>query len=112
MDPTVLPARVVLEMATRRGADAIGLGSEIGTLREGMRADLIQVGLNNAHQLPMYDVESHLVYATHASDVRTVFVEGVCLLTNEEFLTFDPTSVKRKVSQVADTIRRCQGNLN
>ncbi|MXZ45349.1 MAG: amidohydrolase [Gammaproteobacteria bacterium] len=112
MDPTVLPARVVLEMATRRGADAIGLGSEIGTLREGMRADLIQVGLKNAHQLPMYDIESHLVNATHASDVQTVFVDGVCLFNNGEFLTFDPESVSRNVSQVSDTIRCRQRVLN
>lgn len=110
-DPTVLPAKVVLEMATSRGAEAIGLGNEIGKLREGMRADVIQVGLKNAHQLPMYDVESHLVYATHASDVKRAFVEGECLYNEGDYLTFDPESVRRQVAQVSDTIRNYQKNL-
>ena len=112
MDPTVLPAKVVLEMATSKGAEAIGLGSEIGKLREGMRADVIQVGLKNAHQLPMYDIESHLVYATHASDVNRTFVEGKCLYNDGEHLTFDPTEVRQKVSQVTDTIRNYQKTLH
>ena len=111
MDPTVLPAKVVLEMATSKGAEAIGLGSEIGTLREGMRADVIQVDIKNAHQLPMYDVESHLVYATHASDVKRAFVDGECLYDDGDYLTFDPKSVRRRVVQVSDTIRNCQKNL-
>lgn len=108
MDPTVLPAKVVLEMATSMGAQAIGMGSEIGALREGMRADAIQVGLKNAHQLPMYDVESHLVYATHARDVHRVFVDGKCLFNDGTYLSIDPESVRRNVAQVADTIRSCQ----
>ena len=111
MDPTVLPAKVVLEMATCMGAEAIGLGSEIGTLREGMRADVIQVDLKNAHQLPMYDVESHLVYATHASDVKRSFVDGECLYNDGEYLTIDPERVRQRVSQISDTIRNCQKNL-
>ncbi|MYI77808.1 MAG: amidohydrolase [Gammaproteobacteria bacterium] len=111
MDPTVLPAKVVLELATSKGAEAIGLGSEIGTLREGMRADVIQVDLKNAHQLPMYDVESHLVYATHASDVKRTFVDGQCLYDDGDYLTFDPKSVRRQVTLVSNTIRNCQKNL-
>lgn len=105
MDPTVLPARTVLSMATSMGADAIGLGSEIGVLREGMRADIIQVGLKQAHQLPMYDVESHLVYVTHASDVRTVLVDGRCLYKDGEYLTIDTKRLRQKVKNVAETIR-------
>ena len=110
-DPTVLPARVVLEMATKRGADAIGMGSEIGMLCEGMRADVVQVGMKNAHQLPMYDVESHLVYATHASDVQRVFVEGKCLYNDGEFPTIDRKRVRQRVSKVAETVRHFQRNL-
>ncbi|MCY3540881.1 MAG: amidohydrolase [Gammaproteobacteria bacterium] len=111
MDPTVLPAKVVLEMATKKGAEAIGLGSEIGTLREGMRADVIQVGLKNAHQLPMYDLQSHLVYATHASDVNGVFVEGQCLYNDGEFQTLDTESVHAQVLQIAESIRHTKQSL-
>lgn len=112
MDPTVLPARVVLEMATKRGAEAIGLGNQIGSLREGMQADVIQVGIKNAHQLPMYDVESHLVYSTHASDVRRVFVDGKSLYDEGEFPSIDTTNLMRKVTQIEERIRSFRRNLN
>lgn len=105
MDPTVLPARVVLQMATTIGAEAIGMGDKIGCLREGMRADLIQVSVDNAHQLPMYDVESHLVYATHASDVRYTLVEGQCLYENDQFPSIDTKRLRSEVAQISDNIR-------
>ena len=104
MDPTVLPARTVLEMATKRGAEAIGLGHEVGAIREGLRADVIQVGISNAHQLPMYDVESHLVYATHASDVRRVFVNGKCLYQDGAFPTIDTEKLRNNVTLITDSI--------
>ena len=104
MDPTVLPARSVLEMATKKGAEAIGMGKEIGSLREGKHADVIQVGINNAHQLPMYDVESHLVYATHASDVRRVFVNGKCLYHEGEFPTIDTEKLRKRVELLSNEI--------
>ena len=111
MDPTVLPARIVLEMATKRGAEAIGLGDQIGSLREGMRADVVQVGIKNAHQLPMYDVESHLVYCTHASDVRRVFVDGTCLYDEGEFSSIDTVNLRQKVTQIEERIREIRSDL-
>lgn len=111
LDPTVLPARVVLEMATKRGAEAIGLGDQIGSLREGLRADLIQVGIKNAHQLPMYDVESHLAYCTHASDVRRVFVDGTCLYDEREFSSIDTESLRQKITQIESRIREIRLDL-
>ena len=39
-DPRILTARECFEMATTRGAQAIGLSDRIGSLRPGMRADL------------------------------------------------------------------------
>ncbi len=40
-NPTVMPAWAVLRMATIEGAQAIGLGDEIGSLEVGKQADLI-----------------------------------------------------------------------
>ena len=78
-DPTVLPARQVLEMATIGGARAIGLDHEIGSLEAGKRADLILVRMDGPHQTPLYNVYSQLVYATKASDVIANAVEDSML---------------------------------
>ena len=40
-DPTVLPAREVLEMATLRGARALGLESETGSIKAGASWNLL-----------------------------------------------------------------------
>ncbi|MDI3487078.1 MAG: 5-methylthioadenosine/S-adenosylhomocysteine deaminase, partial [Methanolobus sp.] len=73
MDPTVLPARKVLEMATVNGAKALGINS--GMLKEGYNADMIIVDMNKAHLAPVYDVASHLVYAANGKDVSTTIVD-------------------------------------
>src|SRR3954454_18021929 len=51
-DPTAIPAREAMAMATRIGARALHLGDRTGSLEPGKRADLIVVDLNQAHTSP------------------------------------------------------------
>jgi 5-methylthioadenosine/S-adenosylhomocysteine deaminase len=94
-DPRVLPAREVLEMATIRGARALHLEGDIGSLERGKRADLIIVDTDALNQTPMYNVYSQLVYATKAADVRTVVIEGRIVMRDRRLLTLDEEAVKR-----------------
>jgi 5-methylthioadenosine/S-adenosylhomocysteine deaminase len=94
-DPRVVSAREALEMATIRGARALHLGRETGSLEKGKRADLIVVDMDAPHQTPMYNVYSHLVYATKADDVRTVVIEGRVVMRDRRLLTLDEEAVKR-----------------
>ncbi|HKP72473.1 MAG TPA: amidohydrolase [Pyrinomonadaceae bacterium] len=94
-DPRVLTAREALEMATIRGARALHLEREIGSLERGKRADLIVVDMDDLNQTPMYNVYSHLVYATKAADVRTVVIEGRVVMRDRRLLTLDEEAVKR-----------------
>ncbi len=75
-DPSVLDARTILVMATRWGAEVLGLGDSLGSIEKGKLADMITVNLRKPHLVPLYDIYSHLVYSAMASDVETVMVNG------------------------------------
>jgi hypothetical protein len=47
------------------------------------------------NQTPMYNVYSHLVYATKAADVRTVVIEGRVVMRDRRLLTLNEETVKR-----------------
>lgn len=75
-NPTVLDAKTALLMATRWGAEAIGLGAVTGSLEKGKAADLIVMNLDKPHLTPIYDICSHIVYSMRASDIEMVLVGG------------------------------------
>jgi 5-methylthioadenosine/S-adenosylhomocysteine deaminase len=106
MDPAVLPAKTVLNMATRGGAEAIGLGSSIGSLEVGKRADIIQVSFDDVHFQPAYDVISHLVYVADEQDVVSVVVDGKVLMKNREMLSIDTARLKQEATRLATRIQK------
>src|SRR4029077_2026576 len=53
LDPQALPAKAALEMATIRGALALGMEKEIGSLETGKRADMILVRLDRPNAVPL-----------------------------------------------------------
>jgi 5-methylthioadenosine/S-adenosylhomocysteine deaminase len=98
-DPTALPASDVVEMATRGGAEALGMGAK--RLAVGEPADLVLIDLDSIRTLPAYDPFSALVYAAHAEDVTDVIVAGRFLLKDKELLTIDEERVKHEVKRIA-----------
>jgi 5-methylthioadenosine/S-adenosylhomocysteine deaminase len=112
MDPEVLSAKTVLEMATSGGATAIGLGDSIGSLEVGKRADLIQVAFDDVHHVPTYDVISHLIYVTDEQDVASVVVDGRVLMREREFLTIDTVRVADEARALAAKIQRALEERN
>jgi 5-methylthioadenosine/S-adenosylhomocysteine deaminase len=104
LDPTTMPATAVLRMATLGGAEAIGLGAQIGAVTVGRQADLIQIRLNRPHLLPLYDVISHLVYAARADDVTTVVVDGKVVMHNRDVRTLDLGTIRTQVRRIARQI--------
>lgn len=98
-DPTILDSKTALLMATRWGAEALGLGDSIGSIEKGKLADIITVDLKKPHLIPMYDIYSHLVYAAIASDVETVMVNGKIVVNNGRLITGDEESILHKASE-------------
>ncbi len=109
-DPTAVPARTALDLATRGGARALGMTQQIGSLETGRRADLITVSVGAARQTPLYDPVSHLVYTTRGDDVRTTIVNGAVLMRDRKVRTLDRTAViadaNRLAARVRDAVRK------
>jgi 5-methylthioadenosine/S-adenosylhomocysteine deaminase len=106
LDPRALPARQTLELATRRGAQALGLDSAVGSLEPGKQADLITVSVDDARQTPMFDPISHLVYVCHGDDVQTTIVAGRVLMRDRRVLTLDKAEVLRDARAMAERVAR------
>ncbi len=94
-DPKVLPAEQAFEMATIRGARALHLEKIIGSIETGKRADIVIVDFDNLNQTPVYNVYSHLVYATKANDVSTVIINGKIVMLKKKLLTLDENGIKK-----------------
>jgi 5-methylthioadenosine/S-adenosylhomocysteine deaminase len=104
-DPTLLPARVALEMATIRAARALGLEDRIGSLAPGKRADMTAVHLEAPELLPCYDPLSHLVYAAGREHVTHVWVDGEQVVDGGQLTRLDPRELGAKAAYWKDKIR-------
>jgi 5-methylthioadenosine/S-adenosylhomocysteine deaminase len=105
-DPKVLTAEESFALATISGARALHMESQIGSLEEGKRADIVIVDLDSLHQTPRYNIYSHLVYATKASDVRTVVIEGRIVMRDRRLLTLNETLIKQKARLLRERVSR------
>lgn len=94
-DPKTLSAERAFAMATIGGARALHLGDTIGSIETGKLADIAIVDLDSLHQTPMFNIYSHLVYATKASDVRTVIIHGRVVMLDRRLVTLNESVIKR-----------------
>ncbi len=100
-DPTTLPAATVLDLATRGGAEILGLGDRIGTLETGKEADLACFSLDRIHATPFYDPCSHMAFAARASDARHVVVRGRIVVRDRRLMTLDVEEIRKRSAEVA-----------
>lgn len=100
-DPTVLPARKILEMATIKGAEALGLEDQIGSLEVGKKADIILVDLSKPNLTPLHELYANLVYSAHGYDVDSTIVDGKILMENREVKTFNEEEVMEHAQNTA-----------
>lgn len=97
---TVLPAAMVLRMATAGGAAAAGLGDQVGSLSVGRRADMIAVDLDQPHVQPVYDPVSAIVYAAGRGDVGWVWVDGEPVVEDRRPVRVDRGSVVAELREL------------
>ena len=92
-DPTSISAWDVVEMATRKGARAIGRLGELGSLERGKKADIVVVELKRPSVTPISNPLSLLVYSASGCDVRDVMIDGKFVVRDRKVLTLDEEKV-------------------
>jgi 5-methylthioadenosine/S-adenosylhomocysteine deaminase len=103
-DPKVVSAQEAFEMATIRGARAMHLDKEIGSIEQGKRADIAIVDLDDLNQTPYYNIYSDLVYSAKSSDVRTVIIEGRVVMRDRRLLTLNEDTIKADARKYRERI--------
>jgi 5-methylthioadenosine/S-adenosylhomocysteine deaminase len=104
--PEVMTIPDVLNIATRGGAQVIGLADQVGALEPGYLADLILVDMSGPHVQPLHSITASLVYATRASDVQTVIVDGKILMRDRRLLTLNKAEIVEQVNQAMERLAR------
>jgi 5-methylthioadenosine/S-adenosylhomocysteine deaminase len=103
-DPTALDAKTALLMATRWGAEVLGLGKVTGSIEDGKAADLVMVNLSKPHLIPLYNIYSHIVYAMRSSDVEMVMVDGKVVVNDGKLTTADESEILQKARHWSEKI--------
>ena len=105
-DPTALPARDALAMATRLGACAMHMDHLTGSLEAGKRADLVVLDLTSLHNVPAFGrdpnaIYAQVVYASKSTDVADVMCNGRWLMRNRRLLTLDEDELRDRARNEA-----------
>ncbi|MGZ3608180.1 MAG: amidohydrolase [Syntrophales bacterium] len=106
LDPTVMDARTVVRMATCEGAKALGMENIVGSLKAGMKADVIIIDLDKPHLTPLFNDYSHIVYAVNGDDVDTVLINGRVVMKNRKLLTITEDAIMATVEETAIRIKK------
>lgn len=115
-NPTALPAKEALKMATVNGAKALGIEDKVGSLVIDKLADLIVVNANPLHNMPHFAsnpdaLYSQLVYAAKSSDVLHTIVHGKILMKDRQLLTIDEAELQEQAADYAQRIGKFLGQI-
>lgn len=89
--PKAMPAKDVFEMATIRGAEALGLEKEIGSIEVGKKADIVLLNLAQLWNPVIQDGDpySSIVYSCGPENVDSVMIDGKWMYRKKEYVEID-----------------------
>ena len=106
LDPKVLTSDEAVEMATIKGAEALGLSDEIGTIEVGKKADIILIDTNSANMVPdSSSLSSNVIYSANGSNVDTTICNGKILMENKKLTTLDEDEIYAKAKQAIKELK-------
>jgi cytosine/adenosine deaminase-related metal-dependent hydrolase len=101
-DERLMPPGKLLEMVTIDAANAIGMGTELGSLEPGKRADIITIDLQKPHLAPQNMPIWRLACFANGQDVDTVLVDGRVLMQGRRVPHVDVAEVLAEAQAETD----------
>ena len=103
-DVKMIPAETALELATLKGAEALGLGEEIGSVEVGKKADLVLFDTRRAEWRSIFNPVNNLVYNADGRSVHTVIVDGRVVVEQCQVLFVDEWELIQKVQELGEKL--------
>ncbi|MFI5042071.1 MAG: amidohydrolase family protein, partial [Acidimicrobiales bacterium] len=101
VDPTWFGAHEAFEMATIRGAEAVGMDSEIGSLEVGKQADVVVHDTTALQWSPRGDTALQLVWSADGRTVRDVIIGGRVVVRDSACVTVDLAAARAEARPAA-----------
>ena len=103
-DMRQIPAERALEMATLLGAQALGLGGEIGSIEPGKRADLVLFDTQRPEWQALFNPVNNLVYNADGRSVHTVIVDGRVVVDAYRQSFVDEAQLFSRVQEIGERL--------
>jgi len=103
-DPVAVPARTILDMATRAGVRIAARSDFPGIIAPNRPADLIMLDISQPHLQPFFSPDL-LVYAATGADVRTVIIDGRIVVREGTLQTMDLDTIMAGVRALAREVK-------
>ena len=94
----------VLELATIRGAEIMGMAARVGSLEPGKKADIQLIDLNDPHITPTVDLTSSLVLYGSTASVDTVIIDGEVVKDGGRVTVVDVEECLREAQVLAEEV--------
>src|SRR5215813_5140302 len=108
-DMRQIPAETALEMGTRLGAAAVGLGDEIGAIEVGKRADLVLFDTRRPEWQALWNPVSNLIYNTDGRSVHTVVIDGRVVVDGYRQTFVDAARLFSTVQEIGERLQARTG---
>ncbi|MBQ2613438.1 MAG: amidohydrolase family protein [Methanobrevibacter sp.] len=106
LDPNVLNSHEAVAMGTIKGAEALGLDDEIGSIEVGKKADIILIDTNSANMVPNSStLTSNVIYSANGSNVDTTICNGKILMENKKLTVFDEQEIYDKAREAIKNLK-------
>jgi 5-methylthioadenosine/S-adenosylhomocysteine deaminase len=106
LDPKVLTSDEAITMATIKGAEALGLENEIGSIEVGKKADIILIDINSANMVPdSSSLSSNVIYSANGSNVDTTICNGKILMENKKLTVLDEQEIYDKARKAIKELK-------